>query len=96
MSVSVSTSLPVPATLHSEYSRRAAEGRAAAVREIAPGAARIIRLPHVEAMCGVKKSFIYAEMAKGTFPRAVPLGRARGWLETEVLDWIEQRAASRA
>ncbi len=40
--MSVSTSLPVPATSQSQYRRRGAEGRAAAVREIAPGAVRII------------------------------------------------------
>ncbi len=95
--MSVSTSLPVPATLHSDYSRRAAEGRAAAVREIAPGAARIIRLPHVESLVGLRKTKIYDLMKAGEFPRPVALSlRARGWLENEVLDWIEQRAASRA
>lgn len=94
--MSAAASMPTPATLHSEYSRRAAEGRAAAVREIAPGAVRIIRLPHVEALCGVKKSYIYDAMARGEFPRPVALGRARGWLENEVQDWITNRAAHRA
>lgn len=93
--MSSSTPMPAPAILHSEYSRRSAAGRAAAVQEIAPGTARIIRLHHVEALCGVKKSFIYAAMAKGNFPRPVALGGARGWLENEIQTWIADRVASR-
>jgi prophage regulatory protein len=94
--MSVSSSLPVPATL-SQYSRRGAEGRAAAVREIAPGAARIIRLHHVESLVGLRKTKIYDLMKAGQFPRPVALSpRARGWIEGEVLSWIEQRAAHRA
>lgn len=79
-------------TLHSEYSRKAAENRANAVKELAPGTLRVLRLPAVEAMTGVKKSTIYKAMSKGDFPLPVPIGnRARGWLEGEILAWIEAR-----
>jgi prophage regulatory protein len=95
--MSVSMSLPAPAVLHSEYSRRAAEGRAAAVREIAPGTPRVIRLPAVEALTGIRKTKIYDLMKDGQFPKPIALSlRARGWLEDEVLDWITERAATRA
>ena len=56
----------------------------------------ILRLPQVEAACGVKKSFIYAAVKAGTFPAPVALGtRARGWLASEIDAWITARAASR-
>lgn len=90
-------SVATPSTLHSDYSRRAAEGRAAAVREIAPGAARIIRLHHVEALTGIRKTKIYDLMKVDQFPKPVPLSpRARGWLENEVQAWIADRAALRS
>lgn len=82
--------------LHSVYSRKAAENRAAAVKELAPGTTRILRLPAVEAMTGVKKSTIYKGMARGTFPKTVPIGdRARGWIEAEVIAWQESRINQR-
>jgi prophage regulatory protein len=45
---------------------------------------------------GKSTSAIYADMAKGMFPRPVPLGdRAVGWLEHEVGAWIEAQRAKR-
>ena len=43
---------------------------------------RILRLPEVEAKCGIKVSEIYERVLLGTFPRQVPLGpKTVGWLE---------------
>ncbi len=58
----------------------------------------ILRLPAVKARTGLARSTIYLRVAQGSFPRPVGLGgRAVGWLEAEVQNWLEQRiAASRA
>ena len=52
----------------------------------------ILRLPDVKATTGLSRSTIYLRVAEGTFPRPVGLGgRAVGWLEAEVQDWLRQR-----
>jgi prophage regulatory protein len=57
---------------------------------------KILRLPEVQARCGLKHSAIYQRIREGTFPRPVPLGpQARGWLESEISDWIGARVADR-
>jgi len=57
---------------------------------------RILRLREVEAMTGLKKTFLYDAMRRNAFPRPVPLGtRARGWLLSDVAAWIEGRMALR-
>jgi prophage regulatory protein len=57
---------------------------------------RILRLREVEDATGRKRSAIYEGVAAGTFPAPVRLGdRAVGWLESEILDWQEQRIAER-
>jgi len=57
----------------------------------------ILRLPAVKARTGLSRSTIYLRIAEGTFPKPISLGgRAVGWIETEVDDWLEhQIAASR-
>ena len=55
---------------------------------------RLIRLPEVRGLTGLSKSSIYASIAEGTFPAQIPLGgRAVGWYEDDVDNWIEQRGA---
>jgi prophage regulatory protein len=57
---------------------------------------RILRFAQVEDRTGLKHSAIYERIGEGTFPRPVPLGpKARGWLESEINNWIEQRIAER-
>jgi prophage regulatory protein len=57
---------------------------------------RILRFAQVEDRTGLKHSAIYERIGEGTFPRPVPLGpKARGWLESEITEWIEQRIAER-
>ena len=57
---------------------------------------RVLRLPQVEAKTGLKHSAIYKRSNEGTFPRQFPLdGKAMGWLESEIEQWIEQQVAKR-
>lgn len=56
----------------------------------------IIRLPEVIAQTGLSRSTIYHLIANKGFPKGVPIGtHARGWLQHEVEEWIESRAALR-
>ena len=60
---------------------------------------RIMRLKEVIDCTGLGRSSIYNFVSEGTFPKSIPLGgRAVGWLESEVNDWImmkiEERDAS--
>jgi prophage regulatory protein len=58
-----------------------------------PNALIILRRKQVEARTGLSRSSIYARIAAGTFPKAIDLGggRAVGWIEAEINDWIKQR-----
>lgn len=52
----------------------------------------ILRLPEVKRSTGLSRSTIYLRVAEGTFPKPVSLGgRAVGWLEAEVQDWLQRR-----
>jgi prophage regulatory protein len=52
----------------------------------------ILRLPHVKRRTGLSRSTIYLRIARGTFPKPVSLdGRAVGWLELEVQQWLQRR-----
>jgi prophage regulatory protein len=49
---------------------------------------RIIRLPEVMGMVGMKKTAIYNRIKDGTFPVPLKIGRMSGWLESDVQQWI--------
>jgi prophage regulatory protein len=52
----------------------------------------ILRLPAVKTRTGLSRSTIYLRIAEGRFPKPVSLGgRAVGWLEAEVQDWLQRR-----
>lgn len=52
----------------------------------------ILRLPDVKAYTGLSRSTIYLRVAEGKFPTPVGLGgRAVGWVESEVQDWINKQ-----
>ena len=52
----------------------------------------ICRLPEVMARTGLSRSTIYNLVGKGKFPSQINLGpRAVGWVESEIVDWIEER-----
>ena len=47
-------------------------------------------------MTGMGKTFIYARMKDGTFPKQIQLGsRSVVWNEQEVIKWMEEQMASR-
>ena len=55
----------------------------------------ILRLPTVKASTGLSRSTIYLRVSQGTFPRPVRLGgRAVGWLETEIQEWLQRQIES--
>ena len=57
---------------------------------------RLIRRKEVQAKTGYGASSIYAEMAKGRFPKPVILSERRvAWIESEIDAWIAERIASR-
>jgi prophage regulatory protein len=53
---------------------------------------RLLRLPEVESLVGLRKSAIYAGMKAGDFPPCIKLGpRAAAWPESEIQAWIAAR-----
>lgn len=56
----------------------------------------VLRLPTVKARTGLSRSSIYLRVAEGSFPSPIPLGgRAVGWLEAELEDWIARQIEAR-
>ena len=52
----------------------------------------ILRLPDVKRSTELSRSTIYLRISQGTFPKPVSLGgRAVGWLEAEVQQWLQRR-----
>lgn len=57
---------------------------------------KFIRLPQVIERTALSRSTIYEMMQAGSFPRPAKIGvRSNGWLESEIQNWMEQRAAQR-
>lgn len=57
---------------------------------------RLIRRKEVQAKTGFGASSIYAEMAKGNFPKAIQISERRvAWLESEIDAWIAERIQNR-
>jgi prophage regulatory protein len=55
----------------------------------------ILRLLDVKRSTGLSRSTIYLRITQGTFPKPVRLGgRAVGWLETEIQQWLQRRLDS--
>lgn len=57
---------------------------------------RLLRLPAVESAAGFRKTWIYAAVQRGEFPRPAKIGRASAWSEAEVRAWVEARKAERS
>lgn len=56
---------------------------------------RILRLNGVVSKTGMSRSWIYASMKEGKFPKARRLGAAAvGWLESEIDTWIAERQSA--
>lgn len=59
---------------------------------------KIIRIKDVMAITGISKSHIYLLANEKRFPLSIPLvpgGSSRGWVESEVYEWVNQRIAER-
>jgi len=55
-------------------------------------ATAILRLPAVKARTGLSRSTIYLRISDGRFPKPISLGgRAVGWVESEINDWLNQQ-----
>ena len=57
---------------------------------------KILRLKEVKNVTGLSRSTIYAEMAKGNFPKQVKLTGARsvGWQASAIAEWVESRQSA--
>lgn len=56
---------------------------------------RILRLPTVKTRTGLSRSTIYTRMSEDEFPAPISLGgRAVGWIEAEVDEWLEKHIAA--
>ena len=57
---------------------------------------RILRRREVERMLGISRSSIYAAVAAGELPAPVRLAaNAVGWVEAELIEWIESKIRQR-
>jgi prophage regulatory protein len=53
---------------------------------------RMIRLPEVTRLTGLRRSSIYSRIKDGVFPRQISLGgKAVAWIEGEVQGWLADR-----
>lgn len=55
---------------------------------------KLLRRPAVQAATGLSRSGLYAQIAKGAFPRPIPLtddGRSVAWDAEAVDTWITSR-----
>jgi prophage regulatory protein len=63
-----------------------------------PRLQRIIRLADLPAYVGLRRTQIDELIRRGEFPRSIPLsdfGRAKGWIESELMAWQQARIAQR-
>ena len=53
---------------------------------------RILRLPAVMAHTGLSRSTLYLRISEHRFPAPIALGgRAVGWIEAEIQNWLEEQ-----
>ena len=53
---------------------------------------KVLRLPQVCEVTGLRRSMIYQLEAEQRFPRRIKIGvRAVGWMQGEVQQWVVQR-----
>jgi prophage regulatory protein len=58
---------------------------------------RILRMRDLAEKVGLRPSTVYELVAKGRFPapfKIVQGGRAAGWLESEIDNWLNSRASA--
>jgi prophage regulatory protein len=57
---------------------------------------RIVRMSELPAYTGLRSTQIDALIQRGEFPKPVKLSeRRKGWLESELITWQQQRIAGR-
>lgn len=58
---------------------------------------QMMRRKQVEEMAGLRRSKLYALMARSEFPRPVELPgtKAKRWLRSEIEHWVRERIADR-
>ena len=57
---------------------------------------KVIKLPAVMKISAGSRASIYKWMAEDKFPKSISLGgRAVGWVESEVFEWVNQRIEER-
>ncbi|MDP3797409.1 MAG: AlpA family transcriptional regulator [Polaromonas sp.] len=62
-----------------------------------PQPERLLRLPEVESIVGLKKSSIYEGVKNGTFPTPVRLSRrAVCWASSAISAWVAERIKASA
>ena len=53
---------------------------------------RLIRLPQVESLTGLKRAHIYGMARRGLFPKPLKIGaRASAFRQSQVMAWIQDR-----
>ena len=58
---------------------------------------RVLSLSAVREATSLGRTAIYSAQKAGLFPKAIHLtARRRGWLESEILGWVADRASERA
>jgi len=56
---------------------------------------RFIDIKEVTRMVGWAKSTVLAWVKEGSFPRQVKIGSSARWVDTEVIQWMEDRRSER-
>jgi prophage regulatory protein len=91
---------PTPQALRDAAEAAASDGvRRATQRdpEDTRPAYRLLRLAEVSAMVGLGRTSIYHMIEEGAFPSARRVGeKAVRWLESEVVEWMQQRPATKS
>jgi prophage regulatory protein len=49
---------------------------------------RLLRVPAVKTKTGLSRSWLYAAMQAGRFPRPIKVGGIAAWIESEVDAWV--------
>ena len=61
-----------------------------------PGTCRLLRIREVLQLCGLSRATLYREIKLHSFPAPVKLSaRSVGWLQDDVVRWLESRIEQR-